>query len=98
MTSAPKPQATEERLQEIKNAAAGLAPANNGRNHPQIQGYDSYYGLPALKPPVWTWEVPLYFFLGGISGVSETLALAAQIFHPDDALIRVLLWMGLIGA
>jgi formate-dependent nitrite reductase membrane component NrfD len=98
MTSVPKPKATEERLQEIKNAAAGLAPEATGRNHPQIQGRDSYYGLPALKPPVWTWEVPLYFFLGGISGVSECLAFVAQIFHPDDALIRALLWIALIGA
>ena len=98
MTSTPKSKATEERLQQIKNAAAGLASAATGRNHAQIQGRDSYYGLPALKPPVWTWEVPLYFFLGGISGVSECLAFAAQIFHPDDAIIRALLWIALIGA
>ncbi len=98
MTFAPKPKATEERLQQIKNAAAGLAPGATSRIHPQIQGRDSYYGLPALKPPVWTWEVPLYFFVGGISGVSECLAFVAQIFRAEDALIRTLLWMALIGA
>lgn len=98
MTFTPRPKTTEERLQQIKNAAVGLAPAATGRNHPEIRGRDSYYGLPALKPPVWTWEVPLYFFMGGISGVSEALAFAAQVFHPDDALIRALLWMSLIGA
>ena len=31
---------------------------------------EGYYGRPALKPPVWTWEVPLYFFVGGIAGTS----------------------------
>ncbi|HET9767043.1 MAG TPA: nitrite reductase, partial [Thermoanaerobaculia bacterium] len=24
-----------------------------------------YYGRPLLKEPTWTWEVPLYFFVGG---------------------------------
>jgi hypothetical protein len=28
-------------------------------------GMSSYYGLALLKPPVWTWEVPAYFFVGG---------------------------------
>ena len=57
-----------------------------------------YYGLPLLKPPTWTWEVPLYFFLGGISGTSACIALAAQIFGAPMNLIRMALWMGLIGA
>jgi formate-dependent nitrite reductase membrane component NrfD len=96
--SQPKPKATEERLQQIKTAAATATPPGAPRAHPQIQGRDSYYNLPALKPPVWTWEVPLYFFLGGISGLSECMAFAAQIFRADPALIRALLWIALIGA
>ena len=28
----------------------------------------TYYDVPLLKPPVWTWEVPLYFFVGGAAG------------------------------
>jgi hypothetical protein len=98
MTSAAKPQsapkATEARLQQIKIAAA--APGSQ-HNHPQIQGRDSYYNLPALKPPVWTWQVPLYFFLGGISGVSACMAFVAQLFHGEPSLVRALLWIGLIG-
>ena len=30
----------------------------------------SYYGRPVIKPPVWTWEIPCYFFTGGLAGVS----------------------------
>lgn len=26
-----------------------------------------YYGEPVVKPPVWTWEIPLYLFVGGLS-------------------------------
>ena len=29
-----------------------------------------YYGRPVIKPPVWTPEIPLYFFAGGLAGAS----------------------------
>lgn len=31
-----------------------------------------------LKPAPWTWEIPAYFFLGGLAGASATLALGAD--------------------
>jgi hypothetical protein len=37
----------------------------------------SYYGRPVLKAPVWKPEIPWYFFLGGLTGASATLAWAA---------------------
>ena len=30
----------------------------------------SYYGRNIVKEPVWTWEIPTYFFTGGVSGAS----------------------------
>ncbi|MDX6676909.1 MAG: hypothetical protein QOE31_961 [Solirubrobacteraceae bacterium] len=39
----------------------------------------SYYGLPVLNGPVWTWEIPAYFFVGGMAGGSAPLALAASL-------------------
>jgi len=41
--------------------------------------FRSYYGRPILKEPVWTWEIPWYFFLGGIAGASAPLAFAARL-------------------
>jgi formate-dependent nitrite reductase membrane component NrfD len=32
-----------------------------------------------MKPPVWTWEVPLYFWLGGIAAGSSFVALACDV-------------------
>jgi len=32
-----------------------------------------------IKPPVWTWEVPLYFWVGGIASGSSFVALAADL-------------------
>lgn len=58
----------------------------------------SYYDLPLLKPPVWTWEVPAYFFVGGAAGAASVLALAAQLNRADEALVRDARWIAAIGA
>jgi hypothetical protein len=34
---------------------------------------------PIMKPPVWTWEVPLYFWFGGIASGSAFVALACDV-------------------
>jgi formate-dependent nitrite reductase membrane component NrfD len=34
---------------------------------------------PMMKPPVWTWEVPLYFWFGGIAAGSSFVALACDL-------------------
>jgi len=38
----------------------------------------SYHGQPVIKAPVWTWEIPVYFFAGGLAGASAGLALLAE--------------------
>jgi hypothetical protein len=48
---------------------------------------DSYYGRPILKEPVWKWEIPIYFFTGGLAGASASLALGARL-AGDQALER----------
>src|SRR5260221_41148 len=102
MKSGAKLKATEERLEEIREAAAEAAQVPAGVRpsvgSPQKREGESYYGLPALKPPVWTWEVPLYFFLGGIAGLSACIGFAAQMLHGAPELIRLCLWVGLLGA
>jgi DMSO reductase anchor subunit len=41
--------------------------------------YQSYYGRPIVKEPVWSPEVPWYFFSGGLAGASSSLALGARL-------------------
>ena len=55
-----------------------------------------YYGQPVLKPPVWTWEVPLYFFLGGIGGMSAVIALGAVLSRRVDLALAAL-WIAVIA-
>jgi formate-dependent nitrite reductase membrane component NrfD len=49
---------------------------------------ETYYDLPLLKPPVWTWEVPAYFFVGGAAGAAAVIAAAARFTGGDRALVR----------
>ena len=39
----------------------------------------SYYGRPVLKEPVWTPEVAVYFWLGGLAGISALLGFGARL-------------------
>ncbi len=39
----------------------------------------SYYGHPILKEPTWTWEIPVYFVTGGVSGISSGLSFGARL-------------------
>jgi hypothetical protein len=47
----------------------------------------SYYGRPILKQPTWTWEIPTYFFAGGMAGAASAFAAAAEL-RGDRALAR----------
>lgn len=58
----------------------------------------SYYDLPLLKKPVWTWEVPTYFFVGGAAGAASVLAVAAQIGGGNEKVVRDARWIAAVGA
>lgn len=56
-------------LEAIRDAARR---ARSGPPPERLQG-------PIMKPPVWTWEVPLYFWTGGIAAGSSFVALACDL-------------------
>ncbi|MDQ3862563.1 MAG: polysulfide reductase NrfD [Actinomycetota bacterium] len=39
----------------------------------------SYYGQPIIKEPTWEWQIPAYFFTGGLAGASSGLGLLADL-------------------
>jgi hypothetical protein len=52
--------------------AAAARRMREGDQLPEIQG-------PIIRPAVWTWEVPLYFWVGGIATGSSFVALACDV-------------------
>ncbi|HUR79378.1 MAG TPA: NrfD/PsrC family molybdoenzyme membrane anchor subunit [Thermoanaerobaculia bacterium] len=58
----------------------------------------NYQDQPLFKPPVWTWEIPTYFFVGGAAGAAAVIGVAAQVAGEDEKLIRDARWIAAIGA
>jgi len=56
----------------------------------------SYHGQPVLKEPVWTWEIPVYFFTGGVAGGSAGLAYLSHL-RGDEELARRMWAAALVG-
>lgn len=56
----------------------------------------SYYGRPILKEPVWTWEIPTYFFTGGLAGASSVLSTAARL-SGNERLARTSLYVAAVA-
>ena len=83
-----RPPDFERRLEELKAEAL---------RHGKVAGVPGYFGLPMLKKPVWTWEIPVYFFIGGMSGMSAVIALAS-FFSGDLRLCRAAMWLAAAGA
>src|SRR5947209_11461377 len=89
----------ERRLDQLREQAfkEGVVPGKGvdvaGGPIPRKPGY---YGQAVVKPPVWTWEVPLYFFFGGMAGMSAVIASGAAIFHHLD-LARTAMWVASIA-
>src|SRR5713101_2166902 len=90
---------SEKRLEELREQAwkEGVVPGKGvdvaGGPIPRKAGY---YGQPVVKPPVWTWEVPLYFFFGGMAGMAAVIASGAIIFHHVD-LARTAMWVACLA-
>jgi formate-dependent nitrite reductase membrane component NrfD len=47
---------------------------------------------------VWTWQVPLYFFVGGAAGASAVIGFVAHILGSEPGLAHAALWIALGGA
>lgn len=86
----------EEAARTGRVQAAGVVPIDSVLPRPSAA--KDYNGQPVLKPPTWTWQVPLYFFAGGIAGASAVIGLIAHLLGRNPALVRGALWLGLAGA
>lgn len=94
----------EQRLIEIRHEAekhgkvkaAGIRPS--GSPFPVASPEAGYYGIPLLKPVPWTWEIPLYFFVGGAAGASAVVGAIASYTGADRKLVRDARWIAAAGS
>jgi hypothetical protein len=94
----------EQRLLGLRHQAelrgqitgGGLRPS--GAPFPMASPETGYYGIPLLKEPSWTWEIPLYFFVGGVAGAAAVVGAIASYTGADRKLIRDARWIAAAGA
>jgi len=96
--------ASEARLFEIRREAEqhgevamrGIRPP--GAPFPIASPETGYYGIPMLKEPQWTKEVPLYFFIGGATGAASVIGTVAEWTGLDPKIAQDARWISVIGA
>ncbi len=94
----------EHRLDEIRREAEKrgqlqvIAARPQGAPFPQATAETGYYGIPLLKQPPWTWEIPLYFFLGGAAGAAGVVGAIADYTGADRELVRHARWIAAAGS
>src|SRR5947208_7743412 len=94
----------EQRLIEIRREAGeggrvesrGISPAGAPFHRASVE--TGYYGIPLLKRPSWTWEIPLYFFVGGAAGASAVVGAIASYTGADRRLVRDARWIAAAGS
>lgn len=94
----------ERRLDQIRQEAervghlqvVGARPA--GAPFPQATAENGYYRIPLLKQPPWTWEIPLYFFVGGASGAAAVIGAIADYTGADRELVKHARWIAAAGS
>jgi hypothetical protein len=94
----------EQRLEEIRQTAeqqgelklVGARPP--GAPFPQATPDNGYYQIPLLKQPPWTWEIPLYFFVGGAAGAAGVIGAIAEYTGADRELVKHARWIAAAGS
>ncbi|HKR32620.1 MAG TPA: NrfD/PsrC family molybdoenzyme membrane anchor subunit [Terriglobales bacterium] len=97
-------QSRERRLEAIRLEAArtghveaiGARPA--GSPIPIASVETGYYGIPMLKEPQWSWEIPVYFFVGGAAGAAAVIAEFAQMIGAETEVVNDARTVAAIGA
>ena len=103
-TARPTDRGFEARLDALREeagrtgAVADRGMAIAGGPIPAAVAPVAYYGQPIVKPPVWTWQIGLYFFVGGTAGMSGVLALAGLLTGQPLAFVRTALAVAFAGA
>lgn len=83
--------ATQQTLGDRNGHAEDGRPETS--HHPETdpqRGDKNYYGIPPIKAAHWTWQIPIYFWIGGIAaGVQLFTTLAEVLGHRDQTLTRI---------
>lgn len=93
----------ERKLVEIRREAERTGQVKTRGVHPEGAPFPvaspetGYYKIPLLKEPAWTWEIPLYFFVGGAAGAAAVVGAIADYTGADRNIVRDARWIAAAG-
>jgi len=87
----------EQKLTLIQREALQFAPSSASA-FPVASTKNGYYELPMVKEPSWSWEVPLYLFVGGAAGSAGLIGAVAHVTGDASDLISHARKIALAGA
>ena len=96
--------ARARRLETVRSQALqtgkveGLGVRLAGSPIPVASVDTGYYSIPMLKEPQWSWEIPVYFFVGGAAGAAAVIAQFAQMTGADVEVVRDARTVAAVGA
>lgn len=76
----------EQKLSLIQREAMQFVPSSVSA-FPVASAKNGYYELPMVKEPSWSWEVPLYFFIGGAAGSAGLIGAVAHVTGDQTNLV-----------
>lgn len=94
----------EHRLEEVRRKAAQIGRVDNvgvrpaGSPIPSASVASGYYGIHLIKEPQWSWEIPIYFFVGGAAGAAAVIAQFAQMTGADAEIVKDARTLAAIGS
>jgi formate-dependent nitrite reductase membrane component NrfD len=87
---------TQEAPQQRNGKAERPQTSHHPRTDPERKD-QGYYSIPPIKEHTWTWEVPLYFWLGGIGAGSHVVStIARALGNEDRAFLRTSRYITLV--
>jgi formate-dependent nitrite reductase membrane component NrfD len=79
---------SETRRDQIQQGNGKVETSHHPETDPRRED-KNYYGIPPIKRAHWTWQIPIYFWIGGIGAGVHLFSTMAQILgHKDVALTR----------
>ena len=96
-------EASQQKVGSEIDPWKGMVPAVSGvpasRLPGNLVGDSTYYDRPVIKKSVWSWSIPLYYYVGGATGAAMALGGAATLLNRDELsdLVSRSRWIGVSG-
>ena len=79
---------SEANGESVRRGNGKVGTSHHPETDPQREN-KHYYGIPPIKHAHWTWQIPIYFWIGGLGAGTHLFSTVAQLLgHEDEALKR----------